>query len=343
MTGRSGLPYSGSKAWGTVRRVGVHCVFACALMFGSFGAVTTLLYEFPALQVARPSLALVAAFTRFGGGALLIAALLFALSRRRIASILAGFAAVLFLVNMWWFSAGWFSTLVQEDRRTSDTRVLTMNLRCISRGTFDVADRIRRVQPDVAVINGIFRSDVGEFVADVRTLPARYVFLPMPDLERCGTLVLSSHAVALVAGREAGDQQVVRVNRPGFPYLLVPVDLPTPSKGVGEWQDGFERLRTALKPRSESPVIVAGDFNAVSEHSPLRRLEAGSDLADASQDAGWTATFKPKSWLPPLVALDHVLVNRSFSPVGATTYDVTGQNHLVLVVDLQSSGAPPAL
>ena len=311
-------------------------MLGCALMFGVFGALTTLLYAFADVQVAHPSFVLVAAFTRFGGGSLLIAAVLFALAGKRVARILAVFAAVLFLVNVWWFSAGWFSALTEGDPGTADTRVLTMNLRCISRGTSEVADRVGHVRPDVAVINGIFRADIQEFIADAKERSAHYVFMPMPELERCGTLVLANDALEVEAGQGAADQRVVRVDRPGSPYLLVPVDLPTPSKGVGEWLDGFGGLRAALQPPSELPVIVAGDFNAVSEHSPLRGLEAGGEVDDASQGAGWTATFKPTSWLPPLVALDHVLVNKSFSAVGSTTYEVAGQSHLILVVDLHS-------
>lgn len=99
----------------------------------------------------------------------------------------------------------------------------------------------------------------------------------MPDLPSCGTFVFSS--TPLPTRSEPEDAQaVVEGPRPGSPFVLLPVDLPSPTTGSAAWVDGFTHLSDAVAAHRGSPLVAAGDFIAVHEHAPMRRLLEGTGL-----------------------------------------------------------------
>ena len=59
------------------------------------------------------------------------------------------------------------------------------------------------------------------------------------------------------------------------------------------------------------PLIVAGDFNAVDDHGPMRALtHDGLESATDIVGAGWLPTYPANRRFPPLIPIDHVLVNK---------------------------------
>lgn len=123
----------------------------------------------------------------------------------------------------------------------------------------------------------------------------------------------------------AGDQTVFAAHLPG-PY-------PAP---VDQWNRELGALPHELREAAGSGcVVVAGDFNSTLDMRAFRRLLDGGyrDAADQT-GAGITATYPADhAYVPPLVAIDHVLTQRCT----ATSVDVVelpGSDHRGLVVNI---------
>jgi endonuclease/exonuclease/phosphatase family metal-dependent hydrolase len=80
--------------------------------------------------------------------------------------------------------------------------------------------------------------------------------------------------------------------------------------------------------------VVVGDFNASPVWPAYRRLR--SRLDDAAAASGTAApTWRFKARTPPLLRIDHALVN-GVRPVRTRTVAVPGADHLALVVDVEA-------
>ena len=74
---------------------------------------------------------------------------------------------------------------------------------------------------------------------------------------------------------------------------------------------------------------MAGDFNAVDDHGPMRDLYAdgwrsAADLAGA----GFVRTYPADRRFPPLIGIDHILLDDRLTATEFTTFDVPGTDHL---------------
>lgn len=100
-----------------------------------------------------------------------------------------------------------------------------------------------------------------------------------------------------------------------------------PLCGQGKWareHDVLERFLTTL----HGPVIVAGDFNAVDDHAPMRQLAAdGYESATNIAGAGWLPTYPSHATLPPLIPIDHILLNDRLTASSVTSFAIAGTDH----------------
>jgi endonuclease/exonuclease/phosphatase (EEP) superfamily protein YafD len=128
-----------------------------------------------------------------------------------------------------------------------------------------------------------------------------------------------------------------RVNVPGTPAEITIVTThmsapwPEPIRG---WRDDLARLRVALTDIGASaggPVILAGDLNATPDVFEFRRLlrDGYRDAAEQA-GAGLTRTHPADIAIPPVFAVDHILL------LGATatsvrTEPVAGSDHRALL------------
>jgi endonuclease/exonuclease/phosphatase (EEP) superfamily protein YafD len=107
---------------------------------------------------------------------------------------------------------------------------------------------------------------------------------------------------------------------------------PTPSWLAG-WRADHEALGELCA--SATPTVIAGDFNATLDHSPLRAL-LGLGCRDAARVAGrgLTGTWPAALPWPLRIPIDHVLATPAAGAVARyETVDVPGTDHLgVLVV-----------
>jgi endonuclease/exonuclease/phosphatase family metal-dependent hydrolase len=119
---------------------------------------------------------------------------------------------------------------------------------------------------------------------------------------------------------------VVTVDVPDVgPVTVVAVHPPRPVRGGAGWAAGQEHVRT-LVPHERT--IVAGDFNAVDSHPSLRRFRAdGFRDSDELVGAGWQPTYPAQGHIPPLVAIDHVLVSPDLTATSFGTVQLAGTDH----------------
>ena len=80
---------------------------------------------------------------------------------------------------------------------------------------------------------------------------------------------------------------------------------------------------------------MAGDFNAVAEQGPMQQLHrlglrSATDLAGA----GWLPTYPAGGRLPPLLPIDHVLVNERLTATSVAAFTVPGTDHRGLLASI---------
>lgn len=155
-----------------------------------------------------------------------------------------------------------------------------------------------------------------------------------------GTGIYSRHPIE---DRERHDGYVTellsaRVHVPGGPSPLVFAVHPVPPwpRHPEAWVRELASIGQMLAkiPAEDGPVVVAGDFNATYDHKRYRDLLTGG-YTDAAIEvgAGHLATYHADmqlpllpATLPPLIAIDHVLV-RDASVTGVAVVDLPGSDH----------------
>jgi endonuclease/exonuclease/phosphatase (EEP) superfamily protein YafD len=82
----------------------------------------------------------------------------------------------------------------------------------------------------------------------------------------------------------------------------------------------------------ETPQILAGDFNATYDHASFRQL-LGSRFVDATREwgAGPAVTWPEGTRVPPLFALDHVVVEQDMAVSDVVSMQVPGTDHRALL------------
>lgn len=102
-----------------------------------------------------------------------------------------------------------------------------------------------------------------------------------------------------------------------------------PYCGPGLWTAEHAELRNWLSRQDDTPTIVAGDFNAVDDHGPMRQLYADGWRSAASlAGAGYVRTYPANRRVPPVIGIDHVLVNGRLTATAFSTFNVPYTDHL---------------
>lgn len=108
------------------------------------------------------------------------------------------------------------------------------------------------------------------------------------------------------------------------PYPPMPDEITT-------WRTELVELTERVH-EDDAPQILAGDFNATYDHATFRDL-LGSRFVDASREwgAGPAVTWPEGNRVPPLFALDHVVVERDMPVSDVVAMQVPGSDHRALV------------
>ena len=99
---------------------------------------------------------------------------------------------------------------------------------------------------------------------------------------------------------------------------------------VAAWLRQAADLRGWLAARDQTiPTVVAGDFNSVDDHSTMRDLYAdGFHSAANLAGAGFVRTWPANRRVPPLIGIDHILVDGRLTATAFSTFEVPGTDHL---------------
>ncbi|MHA6802081.1 endonuclease/exonuclease/phosphatase family protein [Salinifilum ghardaiensis] len=142
-----------------------------------------------------------------------------------------------------------------------------------------------------------------------------------------------------LAGATTMAHPAARIRMPGGRQVdLVSVHplYPMGAGTVARWN----RDLGALPPpaRGRVPLVLAGDFNATLDHSPLRELLGrGYRDAGAATGNGLVPTW-PVGRLAPPVTIDHVLTSGPVSASGYRAQRIAGTDHRALLVELSLTG-----
>ena len=104
---------------------------------------------------------------------------------------------------------------------------------------------------------------------------------------------------------------------------------------------GWKPDLDAVSPAPEDGrAILLGDFNATIDHAPFRAvLDRGWDDAAATVGSGLVPTWpQDRHLVPPLYAIDHVLVGDAIGVRSFSAHDVAGTDHRAVFAELQLPG-----
>lgn len=220
-------------------------------------------------------------------------------------------------------------------------RVMTANLQL---GRADPARLVRAaVQRRVDVL--VLEEVTPQVVAGMRAagLPRAFPHRAGRPADGAGGTMVFSRArlerVRRIRTGFAGYSMRVRDGR--HAVTLVAVHSRPPLGGAADWAADLNAVRAAAV-AGQGPTMVVGDFNATTDHLPMRDL-AGRGFDDAATEAGsgWQPTWPSAARLPvlgvrvpPLVAVDHVLVNQSLHAVRTQAVSLPGTDHRALLAIL---------
>lgn len=331
------------RATGIAPRRSVRWLLVSAAVCAAPGVLLLLVHLVPEVQTAHPGLATAAAFAPFGvlaWAAALVFALLGARGRSRL------IAAPLALGLTWHAAvlAPYFPGRTATAAGDSRVEVLALNLDGGRADLVQLADTVAGATPDLLVLTEVTRSNAAAFARKpwARAFPYRSgtagsdagTAAGADDVR--GTMVLSRHPLTDL-GHTTDTQAssiALRVALKGHPFTLIAAHPAGPDCGIACWLQESDALTRLALAHSSGPLLVAGDLNATREQLTLRVLSAKAGLHDSASGSGWQPTYPANSWLPPLLAVDHVLASRQFSTAGYRTVRVAGTDHLGVLASL---------
>ncbi|GAA3682368.1 endonuclease/exonuclease/phosphatase family protein [Nonomuraea antimicrobica] len=109
-----------------------------------------------------------------------------------------------------------------------------------------------------------------------------------------------------------------------------------PFPPLGAYVDDWNAALAAFPSASPDRVrVIAGDFNASLDHAAMRDLLARGYKDAADQvGAGLIPTWPANKRVPPLITIDHVLVDRRIGVREVSVHDVPGTDHRAVLAQL---------
>jgi endonuclease/exonuclease/phosphatase (EEP) superfamily protein YafD len=115
------------------------------------------------------------------------------------------------------------------------------------------------------------------------------------------------------------------------------------SNTVDDWRSGIAATKAVLDGFADAgpaAVIIAGDFNSTPDMRQFRDLLTnGYRDAVEQTGAGFVPTFPADSWLPPALAIDHVLT-RDCRATAVHAMEIAGSDHRALLATVQVPRRP---
>ncbi|MDA0636878.1 endonuclease/exonuclease/phosphatase family protein [Nonomuraea sp. MCN248] len=270
--------------------------------------------------------------TPYAAAGSLLPLMIAALGRRRAAT-----AVALVTSTMLGFSVLPRTLGVAEATAGRPFRVLTVNLLFGRADAQAVMDLVRRLEPDALSTQELTPGAVAELDAAGlgEVMPHRAL---MAEWSAAGSGIFSRHPLEPLPGAlpplEGHNMPVARLALPGgAPVELYDVH---PVPPIGPHATAWHAALEALPGTSDRAVrILAGDFNASLDHAPMRRLLARGYKDAADQvGAGLIPTWPANRRIPPVITIDHVLVDERVGVKAVSVHDVPGTDHRAVFAEL---------
>ena len=331
-----------ATTWDTTRRStapGQGVLVAVAGLFAVPAVTSTVLRLVPPTD---DTTALAASFIAYGllAYAVVLLCLVIALIRARRRAALAALTGLTALLTAGHLA--WLGPLFVPDGRpvTSEPfTLLTLNLHNGEADPAVLADLAE--QADVVVLVEVTAAAQRGLAAEGWDDRFPYA-VGDPRSEGSNTAVFSRFRLSRGSplGRSNFNQWSVAVEVPDVGLVrLLAVHPCNPYCGGGRWHTEHEVVRAAVATHGDGPLVVAGDFNAVAEQEPMQQLHRlGLRSATDLVGAGWLPTYPVGGALPPLLPIDHVLVNERLTATALTAVTVSGTDHRGLLATLAATG-----
>ena len=281
----------------------------------------------------------VAAFVPYGllGYLLALACLLLALVRARrrlLPAVITVAVMALTASHLVWLAP----VFVADDRAaaTAPFRLMTLNMNDGEADSGDVAERA--AQADIVILVETTSAALAGLKPHGWDRRFPYSWGDPRDGSFSNTAIYSRFPLS--RSRPIGDtsfQQwvtTVRIPRIGGIRLMA-VHPCNPYCGDDRWSAEHRVLRRAVIDNIDHPLLVAGDFNAVNDHGPMQALQrAGLKSATDVAGAGWLPTYPANRRFPPLLPIDHVMINKDLTATSVTSFTVSGSDHRGLLATL---------
>ena len=158
-------------------------------------------------------------------------------------------------------------------------------------------------------------------------------------LDRNGVVVFSK--ISFVETEVLTDTKMpaVKLSLPSGEVLWVAAVHPYPPSTESQTKQWIRSLhdvrRFALGGAGDDPLALVGDFNGTRWQPTFGKLLAGSMIdAHEALGRGLSRSWPADRWLPPLVRLDHALLNERAFPVAIDDFVVPGSDHLAFEVTI---------
>ena len=270
---------------------------------------------------------------------------------RDVTRALAGLALVGAVVHCYWARAPFVGRVAADEVGRATMIVMTSNLLAGGADTTRVVELATARDVDVLVVQEVTpralaeleRAGVGRLLPHTVGKPERGVAgtmvfsrAPLSGVRRLGTGFAGFAMTFPMGASDAGTGMVE----------LLDVHPRAPTDSLAKWQDDHRVVGRAVR-RLSGPAMVVGDLHATMDHAELRGLERrGYEDAATSAGSGFQPTWPSSeqvSWfgvaVPPLIAIDHVLVAGGLQAVRTDTFEVEGTDHRALVVTLDVTRA----
>ena len=253
--------------------------------------------------------------------------------RRLVLAILSGLVAILTALHL-----AWLGPLFVADQRVAGSAPFTVMSLNLYNGKADTATVAATAeQADIAVLLEVTPAAIQALRAQGWDERFPYT-VGAPVYGVGGTAVYSRFPLGrgTELGGTAFQQWDVMVEVPELgPVRLLAVHPCNPFCGGNQWHAEHQQLRRSAATGVDAPTIMAGDFNAVPDHGPMQRLRRiGLRSASDVIGAGWLPTYPSGRTIPPLLPIDHVLVNDRLTATSVTTFGVAGTDHRGILATL---------
>jgi endonuclease/exonuclease/phosphatase (EEP) superfamily protein YafD len=336
VTATGQTPHAGG-AWdspGPAPRRGVVALVLPALLILPFGLMATALRVFPPSDGAP---ALAASFVAYGtlayAGSLLGFGIAALLARRKVVlAVLSMVTAAFLALHVWWL----LPLFVPDDRpaTTPTFTVLSLNIR---NGLADPAGIVARARnADIVVLLETTPSAI-RALRDAG-LDGEFAYRAGGDGTDSASAIYSRDPLTAIQPLPQTSFQMWQATAevPGVgPVRVIAAHPCNPFCGPGYWPSEHALLQRVIAEDLNQPLVVAGDFNAVDDHRPMRDLYAlGLTSAADIVGAGWLPTYPANLAIPPLIPIDHILVDRQLTATSVARVAVGGTDHLGLIATL---------